>query len=113
MDFDIRSQHEGDTCAVKLAGELDVYSAPRLKDAMASAIDSGCVNVVIDLCDVTFIDSSGLGVIVGGLQKVRLLDGSMRIVCDNDSVLKIFKLTGLDKVFAIYSDMSRARDFQV
>jgi len=67
--------------------------------------------VIVDLGGVAFIDSSGLGVLVSALRRARERDGSVRIVCTRDNVLKIFRITGLDKVFPIFSDITEARQF--
>ncbi len=111
MELDIRSERENDMCAVSLDGEVDVYTAPRLKEELVSVIDAGCVNVIVDLEKVGFIDSSGLGVLVGALRRARERDGVVRIVCTRDNILKIFRITGLDKVFPIFSDAEEAKRF--
>jgi anti-sigma B factor antagonist len=111
MELAIRTEQEGDVCTVTLEGEIDVYTAPRLKEQLVSVIGGGCTNVIVDLQNVGFIDSSGLGVLVGALRRAREHDGVVRIVCTRDSILKIFRITGLDKVFPIFSDVDEARDF--
>jgi len=62
----------------------------------------------VDLQNVTFMDSTGLGVLVGRLKLVRTHDGSLSLVCSNDRVLKVFAITGLDKVFRIYPTVEQA-----
>ncbi|MDZ4168927.1 MAG: STAS domain-containing protein [Coriobacteriia bacterium] len=111
MELDITTDTSGGVCTMRLDGEVDVYTAPRLKEALVSAIEGGCTNVVIDLDQVGFIDSSGLGVLVSGLRRAREKDGVVRIVCSRDNVLKIFRITGLDKVFPIFADAAEASQF--
>lgn len=111
MELDIKSERDGDVCAVALDGEIDVYTAPRLKEELVSVVESGCPNVIVDMEKVGFIDSSGLGVLVSALRRARERDGVVRIVCTRDNILKIFRITGLDKVFPIYSDMEEATRF--
>jgi anti-sigma B factor antagonist len=111
MELGIRTDRDGSVCTVALEGEVDVYTAPRLKAQLVELIDAGCVDVIVDLEKVVFIDSSGLGVLVSALRRAREKDGAVRIVCTRDSVLKIFRITGLDKVFPIFSDASEAREF--
>jgi len=111
MELGISTDQDGDVCTVTLEGEVDVYTAPRLKEELTKVLERGCVSVIIDLEKVSFIDSSGLGVLVGALRRAREKGGAVRIVCTRDSVLKIFRITGLDKVFPIFSDASEARDF--
>lgn len=111
MELDIKSERDGEVCAVHLDGEIDVYTAPRLKEELVSVVESGCPNVVVDMEKVGFIDSSGLGVLVSALRRARERDGVVRIVCTRDNILKIFRITGLDKVFPIFADMDEARRF--
>jgi len=111
MELEIRTQLDGTTCTMTLDGEVDVYTAPRLKEELVSIIEGGCGHVIVDLENVAFIDSSGLGVLVGALRRARERDGSVRIVCTRENILKIFRITGLDKVFPIFSDASEAAEF--
>ena len=111
MELDIQKNTTGQLCELTLMGEIDVYTAPTLKQELVAIIESGCVNVIVELGGVAFIDSSGLGVLVSALRRARERDGSVRIVCDRDGVLKIFRITGLDKVFPIFSDIAEARQF--
>jgi anti-sigma B factor antagonist len=111
MELDIKSDRDNDVCAVTLEGEIDVYTAPRLKEELVSVVESGCPNVIVDMEKVGFIDSSGLGVLVSALRRARERDGVVRIVCTRENILKIFRITGLDKVFPIYGDMADARRF--
>lgn len=111
MELDIRSERDNDVCTIALEGEVDVYTAPRLKEELVSVIEGGCPNVVVDMEKVGFIDSSGLGVLVSALRRARERDGVVRIVCTRDNILKIFRITGLDKVFPIFSDVAEASSF--
>lgn len=111
MELGIRTEQDGSICTVTLEGEVDVYTAPGLKEQLVALLDGGCISMIIDLEKVAFIDSSGLGVLVSALRRAREKDGVVRIVCTRDGVLKIFRITGLDKVFPIFSDASVAREF--
>ncbi len=111
MELDVRTEQDGDVCVMSLAGEVDVYTAPQLKEHIVSALDDGCVRILIDMENVGFIDSSGLGVLVGGLRRARERSGAIRIVCTKENVLKIFRITGLDKVFPIFDAASEAKEF--
>lgn len=111
MELEIKTQQDEGVCTLALDGEVDVYTAPKLKEHLVSAIEDGCSNVIIDMNQVSFIDSSGLGVLVSALRRARERDGAVRIVCDRDNILKIFRITGLDKVFPIFANVDEARDF--
>ncbi len=111
MELEITTERTDGVCTMTLVGEVDVYTAPRLKEAIIELIESGCVRILVDLEGVGFIDSSGLGVLVGGLRRAKERDGAIRLVCTRENILKIFRITGLDKVFAIFADAADARDF--
>ncbi|NTU72398.1 MAG: STAS domain-containing protein [Coriobacteriia bacterium] len=111
MELDIQAQQSQSDCVVTLGGEVDVYTAPKLKERLIELVEGGCSNVVVDLEGVSFIDSSGLGVLVSILRRARERDGAVRIVCTRDNILKIFRITGLDKVFPVFTDVAEAREF--
>lgn len=90
---------------LSLTGEVDVYSAPKLRDAIAESISVGRHDVVVELSNVAFLDSTGLGVLVGGLKRVRGVDGSLVLVGPRDRVVKVFAMTGLDRVFRIIGSL--------
>jgi anti-sigma B factor antagonist len=96
------------TTLVSVGGEIDVYTAPKLRDKITELVNSGHHTLVIDMEKVDFLDSTGLGVLVGGLKKVRAQDGSMSLICNQDRLLKIFRITGLAKVFTIHPDETAA-----
>ena len=93
---------------VEVSGEVDVYTAPRLREAVVSAIDSGSLRLVVDVDKVEFLDSTGVGVLVGALKKVRSGGGTLDIVCTQPRLLKIFEITGLDKVFGLHTTVDDA-----
>ena len=108
MDLSLETRHEDGRTIIEVGGEIDVYTAPRLRDKITELVGDGNYNLVIDMEKVDFLDSTGLGVLVGGLKKVRSHDGSMRLICTQERLLKIFRITGLAKVFAIHSSQSEA-----
>ena len=91
-----------------VGGEIDVYTAPKLRDRITELVGEGVFNIVIDMESVEFLDSTGLGVLVGGLKKVRAHDGSLELICTQDRLLKIFRITGLAKVFVIHDSAEAA-----
>ena len=90
---------------ITVSGEVDLASSPQLDDAIISALDSGAKAVAIDLTDVSFMDSSGLGVIVRGLKRCREAEIDLDLVITNERVLKVFGITGLDQVIPIHSSI--------
>lgn len=101
MDLTLATREEDGRAVVAVGGEIDVYTAPRLRDRISELVAGGQYDIVVDLEAVEFLDSTGLGVLVGGLKKVRAHDGSLELICTQDRLLKIFRITGLAKVFVI------------
>ncbi|HET7799137.1 MAG TPA: anti-sigma factor antagonist [Humibacillus xanthopallidus] len=108
MDLSITRTDHGDRTVVHLGGEIDVYTAPLVREKLDEQIQAGRTDLVVDLTDVSFLDSTGLGVLVGRLKFARTRGGSMRLVGTDDRVLKVFAITGLDKVFEIHPDVESA-----
>ncbi len=108
VDLTLETRDVGDRTIVSVGGEIDVYTAPKLRDKITELVAAGCYHMVIDMEAVEFLDSTGLGVLVGGLKKVRAHDGSLQLVCNQDRLLKIFRITGLAKVFVIHESADAA-----
>ncbi|MGZ6266911.1 MAG: STAS domain-containing protein, partial [Candidatus Limnocylindrales bacterium] len=84
------------------------YTAPKLREQLIDLVSSGHYNLVVDMEGVEFLDSTGLGVLVGGLKRVRAHGGALRLVCTQERILKVFRITGLTKVFPIHSSVEAA-----
>lgn len=108
MELSVASVDDGAVTVVHVAGEIDVYTAPQLREQLDRQIGMGRVVLVLDMREVTFMDSTGLGVLVGRLKQVRARDGSLSIVCTSERLLKVFSITGLDKVFSIFPTIKDA-----
>lgn len=108
MDLTLSTRREGDRTVVVVGGEIDVYTAPKLREQLVELETAGQHDLVIDLEQVEFLDSTGLGVLVGGLKRVRAHDGSLRLVCTQERILKVFRITGLTKVFPIHDSVAEA-----
>jgi anti-sigma B factor antagonist len=93
---------------VDVEGEIDVYTAPRLRELLIELVSNGFYQLVVNMEKVEFLDSTGLGVLVGGLKRVRAHDGSLDLVCTQERILKIFRITGLTKVFGIHETVDGA-----
>ncbi len=108
MDLTLTTRAVAGLTIVAVGGEIDVYTAPKLRDAITDLVGSGVYDILVDMEKVEFLDSTGLGVLVGGLKKVRAQDGSLELVCNQDRLLKIFRITGLAKVFVIHDSADAA-----
>ena len=111
MNFDIKTEQLGDeSYVIALAGEVDLYTAPEFKQQLLDVIAKGGRNVVVDFSDTTFIDSTTLGVLVGGVKRLRQNGGQLALVSTDRNITKIFEITGLDRVFAIHNTRAEAVD---
>ena len=109
MNFDLKTEQLSDSAyIISLAGEVDLYTAPEFKQQLLEVIGQGATEVIVDLSSTTFIDSTTLGVLVGGVKRLRPNDGRLSLVCTDRNITKIFEITGLDRVFDIYGDRESA-----
>ena len=100
---------QGETAEViDVAGEIDVATAPQLHALLIDLTSKNSCQLVVNLAKVEFLDSSGAGVLVGAAKRVRAHDGSLDLVCTQARILKVFKITGLTKVFAIHQTVDQA-----
>jgi len=98
----------GHVAVVTVFGQADLHTAPELRSAISEAIDGGSESLVIDLSEVTFIDSMTLGVLLSALKQLRPSGGSVSIVCSDPHIRRIFEITLLDRVFALYETREEA-----
>ena len=109
MNFDVQTEKVDDsTYVIALGGEVDLYTAPEFKQQLLDVIAKGAKDVVVDFTNTTFIDSTTLGVLVGGVKRLRAQDGRLSLVCSDRNITKIFEITGLDRVFTIYPTRDEA-----
>ncbi len=101
--LDVAVESVGERSLIALSGEVDVYSAYKLRDTIKDLVEEGHYHLVVDLEKVAFLDSTGLGVLVGGLKRVRNHGGELGIICSQEKILRVFRITGLTKVFPIYA----------
>ena len=109
MNFHIQDEEiDADTHVIELGGEVDLYTAPEFKERLVQVIEDGKKQLVVDLSKATFIDSTTLGVLVGGVKRLRPSGGSLALVCTDQNISKIFEITGLDRVFPIHGSREEA-----
>ena len=109
MNFDVKTEKlsEGQY-VISLSGEVDLYTAPEFKQQLLEVIEQGGRDVIVDLSNTTFIDSTTLGVLVGGVKRLRTNEGQLSLVCSDRNITKIFEITGLDRVFTIHPTLDAA-----
>jgi anti-sigma B factor antagonist len=109
VNFHIQDEEiDAQTHVIQLGGEIALYTAPEFKERMVELIDGGKNRIVVDLSEATFIDSTTLGVLVGGVKRLRPSGGGLALVCTDQNITKIFEITGLDRVFPIHETRDEA-----
>jgi anti-sigma B factor antagonist len=105
----ITTEEIGDAIVViGLKGEVDLYTCPELKQELLRVINDGATTIVVDLTETTFIDSTGLGVLIRGVERLKTEGGRLAVVCVDPNMVKVFEVTGLNRVFSISSSQEEA-----
>lgn len=99
---------DAQTHVIALSGELDVATVPVFDDALRAATESGHTALVVDLIELTFMDSTGLMVLLNGLRRVMRKDGRLVLACANPTVLRLFDITGTSATFTIVETRAQA-----
>jgi len=108
MDLKLGHYSKDGIEVIDVGGEIDIYTAPRLRELLIDLVSTDSCQLIVNMERVEFLDSTGLGVLVGGLKRVRAHDGSLDLVCTQERLLKIFRITGLAKVFGIHETVDQA-----
>ena len=104
LGLDVDAHHPEYTL-LTVQGEVDVYTAPLLRQKLVELADSGVPRIIINLEPVDFLDSTGLGVLVAALNRLRRQDGDVELICSQSRILRVFEITGLTRVFTIHQSM--------
>jgi anti-sigma B factor antagonist len=107
MDFSTENI-DTDIAVVRGDGRLNMVSAPALREQVTAAIAAGRIRIVVDLGGTTFMDSSGLGALIGCLKTARQADGDLRIAAPNEQVRMVLRLSNVDRVLRSYDDPAEA-----
>jgi anti-sigma B factor antagonist len=107
-DLLLQTREMGDWTVVDVEGEVDLYTAPRLKDVVSDLAAGGRNHIAVELGGVEFMDSTGLGVLISGLKRCREGGGDLALVGPTEPVRKVLSITGLDKVFPIHQTTAEA-----
>ncbi|MFQ3549438.1 MAG: STAS domain-containing protein [Armatimonadota bacterium] len=94
---------------IELAGEVDAYTSSKFKEVMIEQIESGSSHLIVNMENVEYIDSAGLGALVGGLKRASEHNGKIVVVCSKPQIKKVFEITGLERVFPIFNDEVSAK----
>lgn len=108
MDLRLEVSERGEWSVVEVGGEIDVATAPRLREQLIALVNDQRYHIVVSLEGVDFIDSTGLGVLISGLKRVRTHGGRFSLVCTEPRILKVFEITGLLAVFNVCETLEDA-----
>ncbi|WP_419924450.1 STAS domain-containing protein [Candidatus Poriferisocius sp.] len=110
MEFSVAVATRGRWEVLSVTGEIDMATAPRFRQRLLALISTGAQNVVIDLTEVDFIDSTGLGVLMGAAKRVRSAGGDIRLVSVGSRLADLIELTRLDRVLDVFDSVSAATE---
>lgn len=113
VQLECHRSHRGSWTVITVLGDLDLAGAPRLRSEVVEVVAGGRHHVVLDLTAVDFVDSAGLGTVVGALRRTRSHDGDLRVVCPEPRLRRVFELCDLDRVFELHTDVDGAVDAPV
>jgi anti-sigma B factor antagonist len=108
MELSLATRERAGHTVVEVRGEVDIYTSSLLRERLVEVVEGGARQVVVDLSQVDFLDSSGLGVLVGALKRLRTVGGDLSLVCTREKLLKIFRITALDRVFSLHQTVDAA-----
>lgn len=104
MNLQIEEKNKDSIPYLVVKGEIDVYTSPSLKEKILELIEKGNKSLIINLQDVSYIDSTGLGVLIGGLRRCKEKNGDVYLIYSNPRLKRIFEITGLNNSFKIAQD---------
>jgi anti-sigma B factor antagonist len=107
-DLSIHVRSEEGMNVFELTGSLDIATSPTVRAALVEASERGNHKLVVDLAKVEFIDSTGLGALIGAQRRAKEFDGDVRLVVNEGQILRLLRITGLLKVFGVYADVASA-----
>ncbi len=109
LGIDLKTEDGGDRLVFRLRGSLDLATAPTVRAALTDATDSGSHHIVVDLTHLEFLDSTGLGVLIGAHRRTAEHGGSLRLIVRDGPISRLLNITGLIGVFAAYPSLEDAR----
>jgi anti-sigma B factor antagonist len=109
LGIDLKTEDGGGTLIFKLRGSLDLATSPTVRAALSEATEKGSHHLIVDLTQLEFLDSTGLGVLIGAHRRAAERGGSFRVVISDGPIARLLNITGLITVFAVYHSLEDAR----
>lgn len=110
LTVDIKSEHDGDAIVYRLRGSLDLATAPSLRAALVEAANEGKHEIIVDLAQLEFLDSTGLGALIGAHRRALENGGRVRLIVNDGPIQRLLMITGLMRIFAVYGTLEAALD---
>ncbi|GAC1428656.1 MAG: anti-sigma factor antagonist BldG [Candidatus Velthaea sp.] len=107
-DLSIHVHVQGGMNVFELTGSLDIATSPTVRAALLEASERGDHRLIVDLSKVDFLDSTGLGAMIGAQRRAKEFDGDVRLVAKEGQILRLLRITGLMKVFSVYATLEDA-----
>ena len=104
MDFELKKKYDGEAWRVTLSGEIDIYNSAELKTKLTQLMEEHIADVHADCKELEYIDSTGLGALVGALKHIKSHEKELHLSNVKPNISKLFRITSLDKVFIISAD---------
>ena len=101
LDTTVSFDHVKNTWIIKLDGEVDIYTLPKMKEVLLDSLKEKNIDILLDCNNLEYVDSTGLGVLISVLKRVRESGNKIIITNLKPNIRKLFDITGLDKVFII------------
>ena len=101
-------RHEDNIPVLDVTGEIDIYTTPQFKEAVSAAIDQNKPAIVINMANVTYMDSSGFGTLLSATKRLRPLDGALYLSGCNEAIQRMLQITRLNTIFGVYATEAEA-----
>ena len=108
MSVTIRRSERPPWTVLSVGGELDVVGAPDLRQAVIKEVADGCRELILDISELDFVDSFGMGAIVGALKRLRQRGGDLALVCPSRRIRRVFEICDLDRIVAFHDSIDSA-----
>ncbi len=96
-------RHHDGVPVLDVTGEIDIYTTPQFKDAVSAAIDEGKPSIIINMANVSYMDSSGFGTLLSATKRLRPVEGGLYLTGCNEAITRMLQITRLNTIFGIYA----------
>jgi len=101
-------RHVSDIPVLDVVGEIDIYTTPQFKEAVGHVIDEGKPGIIINMAEVSYMDSSGFGTLLSATKRLRPMNGSLHLIACNDAISRMLQITRLNTIFGVHETEAEA-----